>query len=257
MSPEYTNQMTVGLLLMSLLSVVTIGLMLTFVFIRFMDRKKAPLKNPTLKRSRPSEEPLPSLFLPPFDNPCRWVAIRSSNPIAAQTALGLHNAKPCSWSEGLSMLNEHTLFISPPIDGWLLVVGPGLPDPSEDIDECYRFILRLSRELGHVQFFSANRAVNHHAWVRAEGERIVRAYAWADETLWNQGKLSSAEADLELQCFGYGENPESFSSSAHQANAEKVTFLAARWSLDPTSIDERRLASVQGIAGDLVHFKQH
>src|SRR5262249_48130498 len=217
----------------------------------------------TLSAKSTSEPPpsgeafAPGLSLLPPDNPSRWLAIRSSNPVAVQNALRLHNAKPCSWGEGLAQLSEHTLFISPPIEGWLLVMGPGLPDPSEDIDECYHFILKLSRELGHVQFFSLNRAVNHHAWVRAERDRVVRAYAWADETLWNQGKLSSAEIDLELKCFAYGENPESLACNSHQANADKVTFLAARWSLDPTSVAERRLSSALGIAGDLIQFKQH
>jgi hypothetical protein len=257
MSSEHINQMAVGLLLMSLFSVVTIGMLLTFAFIRYLHRRKVLSTKSSLEPSALSVAPPLSLTLPPFDNPSRWLAIRSSNPVAAQSALGLHNAKPCSWFEGLSRLTENTLFISPPIEGWLLVMGPGLPDPSEDIDECYRFILKISRELGHVQFFSVNRPVNHHAWVRVEGERVVRAYAWADETLWNQGKLSSAEADLELKCFGYGENPDAFSGNSHQANAEKVTFLAARWSLDPTSISERRLSSAKGIAGDLIQFKQH
>lgn len=256
MSPEYTNQITVGLLLMTLFSVVTIWMLLTFVFIRYVNRKRVPSAKAPFEPSTLNDALPLSLSLPPFENPSRWLAIRSSNPLAAQNALRLHNAKPCSWCEGLSKLTEHTLFISPAIEGWLLVVGPGLPDPSEDIDECYRFILKLGRELGHVQFFSVNRAVNHHAWVRVEGQRVVRAYAWAGETLWNQGKLSTAEVDLALKCFGYGENPESFSSHLHDANADKITFLAARWSLDPTSIDERRLSSAKGIAGDRIHFNQ-
>ena len=256
MSPELTSQMTVGLLLLSLLFVVTVGMLLTFLLMRYVERKKVLSGNQPELATFGNAAPL-SFSVPPFDNPSRWLAIRSNNPAAAQSALGLLNAKPCSWAEGLSRLTEHTLIISPPIEGWLLVIGPGLPDPSEEIDECYRFILKLSRELGHVQFFSVNRAVNHHAWVRVEGERIVRAYAWAGETLWNQGKLSLAEQDLELECFGYAENPESVRCQSHQANADKVTLLAARWSLDPTSIDGRRLSSAQGIAGDLIHFKQH
>ena len=45
----------------------------------------------------------------------------------------------------------------------------------------------LSRKIGQVQFFSVNRAVNHHAWVQAEAGVIQRAYAWAGRTFWNQG----------------------------------------------------------------------
>ncbi len=43
---------------------------------------------------------------------------------------------------------------------------------------------RLSHQLGYIQFFSANQAIDHQAWVRAEDGDIERAYAWAGETLW-------------------------------------------------------------------------
>ena len=100
--------------------------------------------------------------------PNRWVAIRSTNPQAVQTALGLHNPTPCSWMDGMARVSDQKLFISPPVNGWVLVVGSLLPEPSEDVDACFRFLQRLSRELGEVQFFSVNRAVGHHAWARFE-----------------------------------------------------------------------------------------
>ena len=252
------SQMTVGLLLLILLSVLTIGMLLTLVLVRYVDRRRALAKKGT--GGPDGEAGVRSVtYQPLFDSPSRWIAIRSGNPVAAQTVLGLHNAKPCSWGEGLNMLTDHTLFISPPIDGWLLVVGHGLPDPSDDVDECYRFILRLSRELGHVQFFSINRAVDHHAWVKAEGNRVIRAYAWAGETLWNQGRMTSAEAEVGMKCYGYGEarDPALIGGEVQHSNADKVTFLAARWSFDPTNIDEQRISAAQGIAGNLIHFKQH
>src|SRR5262245_33671450 len=142
MSPEYTTQITVGLLLISLFSVVTVGLLRTLLFTQYIDRKKRFSRKSPVEPATPNETRGAGLCLPPFDYPSRWLAIRSSNPVAAQSALGLHNAKPCSWGEGVSKLTEHALFISPPIEGWLLVMGPGLPDPGEDIDECYRFILQ-------------------------------------------------------------------------------------------------------------------
>src|SRR5688572_15837083 len=99
MSPEYTSQMTVGLLLMSLFSVVSIGMLLTFVFIRYVDRKRVPSAKSASDPSALNDALPLSLSLPPFENPSRWLAIRGSNPLAAQSALRLHNAKPCSWCE--------------------------------------------------------------------------------------------------------------------------------------------------------------
>jgi hypothetical protein len=190
-----------------------------------------------------------------FDRPNRWLAIKTSDIAKVQDALGLHNPTPCSISEGLGLgkMGDRKLFVSPPIDGWILVVGQGLPDPSDDVDIFYHFIMRLSRALGGVQFFCSNRALNHHAWVRAENNKIYRAYAWAGETLWNEGEVTAAERELGLRCFDYGEQPSIFPFSAreaHFANAEKVPMLATRWSIDPSAIAQMGYNPHPGISGD-------
>ena len=65
---------------------------------------------------------------------------------------------------------------------------------------------------------------------------MTRAYAWAGETVWNQGVRTGAEIELSMKCFGYGEHPATGSWAAVEwmaANVAKVPLLAARWSLDP------------------------
>ena len=149
----------------------------------------------------------------------------------------------------------HEFFIGPPINGWIIVTGSGLPDPGNDADECFRFLTGLSRKLGHVQFFQAERVLQHHAWVRVENGLVTRAYAWAGETVWNQGNKTDAEMDLSMKCFGYDEHPAADSWAAAEwmaANVAKVPLLAARWSLDPARIDGRLRKHADGIAGESV-----
>src|SRR2546430_5462258 len=189
-----------------------------------------------------------------FHCPNRWVAIKSANPQAVQAALGLHNPTPCSWTDGMARVSDQKLFISPPVKGWILVVGSLLADPSDDVDGCFRFLQRLSRELGEVQVFSVNRAVGHHAWARFEGGRAVRGYAWAGETLWNQGRKTWAERKLGLRCYDYceGDARNNFAQpERNRVNVENLFVLAALWSLDPSSIGDSALTDVLGIAGDL------
>jgi hypothetical protein len=257
MTPQFTNQITAGLLLLMLATVLMLATIVTLTIAGYINRRRVSAQK---ENSIAADEPgaLPSQYHPnAFESPCRWVAIRTTNTAGVQTALHLHNATPCSWMEGISKLSDHNLFISPPISGWTLVIGQGLPDPCEDSDECFHFMRRLSRAFGHVQFFSSNRAVNHHAWVRAERGQVIRAYAWAGEVLWNQGAKSQAEIDLGMKCFDYWEGNESLllasSNDSLYANSDKVIFLAASWSLDPTSIDESTLPAQQGIAGNLIH----
>jgi hypothetical protein len=186
-----------------------------------------------------------------FRRPACWLAVKSRSLVAVQSALGVNNPKPCSWFDG--MTGEPKLFIAPPVNGWVLVLGSGLPDPFEDVDACFRFMIELSRKLGHVQLFSANRVLHYHAWVKAERGRIQRGYAWAGKTLWQQGQRTSAETELDLRCIDYAETVEaSFAGAPDPAtvNTDKVPMLAARWSLDPARIDARLLETECGIAGE-------
>lgn len=246
-----TNLMTVLLILLLSLALV-LCLVCLLVVIHFLRSSRL-----TSQRELHSEIALPrarSFYPPVFSAPSRWLAIRSGDPQAVQSALGLLKPRPCSWEEGLSAVHAQKLFISPPVDGWILVMGSGLPDPAQDVDKCFHFILALSRKLDAVQFFSANRIVHHHAWVRAGQGRIQRAYAWAGKTLWNQGRMTQAEADLRLKCFGYVEAAEhSYFSQMDTAtcNTERVPALAARWSVDPASLRARMPGESQGIAGEL------
>lgn len=182
--------------------------------------------------------------------PTCWLAIRSRNLDVVQSALGLDNPKPCSWTEGLS--SDRRLFVSPPLQGWILVMGSGLPDPSDDVDACFRFLMELSRRVGHVQLFKADATLMHHAWARVEAGRVVRAYGWAGGTVWNQGMKTHAESELGLKCFGYGEGPRPADWSFNElisANVEKVPLLAARWSLNPSDIDARVMERSRGVTG--------
>jgi len=182
--------------------------------------------------------------------PTTWLAVRSRNVHAVQVALGLNNAQPCTWLEGLS--GDEKLFIAPPVKGWVLIIGFGLPDPADDVDLCFRFLTGLSQKLGHVQFFKANRVLGHHAWVRVENGEVMRGYAWAGKTLWNQGMTTRAESEFGLKCFQYFESPDETLEESEIAavNVEKVFFLASRWSLDPASVDENLFEHAYGIAGE-------
>jgi hypothetical protein len=256
MTSELTNQLASELLISALLGVLALAI-LTISLVMFLVRRKRSAGYEKLAY-RKSEGALARSYQPSvFENACRWLVVKTTKVDAVQSALGLHNPIPCSWGEAVSRSTPRELFVSPPIRGWILVIGQGLPDPSEDIDRCYHFIIKLSRALGHVQFYSAHRALNHHAWVRAERGQIRRAYAWSGATLWNQGPVSQAERDLALKCYDYDERPsvELTSGAAVIPNAERITQLASRWSFDPSTVNESVLRVGLGVAGDLSHSR--
>jgi hypothetical protein len=234
------------LLLFSL--ALSIGLGLIVVLVRRATAGQSPVRDEEATPAAGAGCPYEHSCV--FRRPGCWLAVRSRNLLAVQSALGLQHAKPCSWTDAL--VSEQKLFISPPVKGWILVLGSDLPDPGADIDQCFRFVVTLSRRLGQVQFFSASRILNHHAWVKADGGRILRAYAWAGTTLWQQGECTPAEADLGLKCFGYTESPDRRFDQPDvlAVNTDKVPQLAARWSVDPGQLDEPCLQAEPGIAGE-------
>jgi hypothetical protein len=238
-----------ALLLLLFSIAASIGIGIVALVIRRAQRRNSGARS----RVRPAPAAPPASYQRQcvFRRPTCWLAIKSRNLLAVQAALGLQHVKPCSWLEGLT--GDEKLFIAPPVKGWILVMGAGLPEPGDDVDVCFRFVMGLSRKLGQVQFFSASRVLQHHAWVRAEGGKVVRAYAWAGKTLWQQGACTAAEKELGLKCFDYGELPVRVSFNEPDClslNVDKVPLLAARWSLDPARIDARFLQTECGIAGD-------
>jgi hypothetical protein len=184
----------------------------------------------------------------PVRRPCVWAAVRAVSPEAVQMALGLQRAVPCSWAEGLT--GGHEFFISPNVNGWVIVTGMGLPNPTDDVDATFLFLTALSRQLGHVQYFYASRLLHHHAWARLDDGCVTRAYAWTGETVWHQGVETVPEIQTGLRLFEYGEQSATILDAENNLN--KVPLLAARWSLDPAEVKFNPLRPVTGIAGESV-----
>ena len=179
--------------------------------------------------------------------PACWLAIRSVSTEGVKTALGLNRATPCSWVEGLA--GSHEFFISPRVHGgWVIVTGLGLPNPSDDVDATFLFLTELSRKLGHVQYFYAEKFSHHHAWARLDEGCVTRAYAWTGETTWNQGHKTLPEIEAGLKTFNYGEQAATILDA--EVNFEKVPQLSARWSIDPADVKLDSTRQSIGLAGE-------
>jgi hypothetical protein len=212
---------TLMLLMVQLLALGAAGLFLLWII--FLQRRNRAAE----KLHRPDLE----FFLTPAGRgirPNSWLAVRSLEPQTVRAMLK----------------DKSEFFISPRVNGWVIVTGSGLPNPSDDVDACHLFLTALSRELGHVQFFHLDNLSAQHAWARMDDGCVTRAYAWAGETIWNQGAKTLAECGLGLKCPGYGEEGgiESWMrKKMAAANVEKIPQLAARWSLDPRILNRTKI----------------
>lgn len=244
----------VPVLLLFLLTMTVSAIVCAFLALRCLQNRRSSALDINIRRPVASGRFQSEVNWSVLDPPRCWAAIRSRNLGAVQDALGLANATACCWTEGLAEATAgNRFFVSPPINGWILVFGSHLPTPSEDVDQCFRFVMNLSVALGEVQYFCANSINGEHAWARAIRGNIVRGYAWHGETLWNQGEFSDAERKTEMAVFSYGESPEVSlfdSPNLYQRNVERIFRLAGRWSVNPIRASQAEIAAL-GLSGEV------
>ncbi len=257
-SPNH-DDLTVVLLMLVFGVAIGVGLACLFIVLRTVrprfEESLIPARIPARAHRPIPDPPHP---MPPL--PARWLAIPGSNLAAVQHALGIDHVTPCSWADGLTVAGQQRLFLTPPLQGWILVFGAALPDPAKDVDRCFLRLTALSRELGRVQFFSVDRGLQQHAWAMLDRGRVVRAYAWAGRTLWNQGALTPAERESELTCLDYGAEDDSsigLNVARMIHNTERVAVLAGRWGISPAAVAARLSQDGLGIAGEISRTKAH
>lgn len=183
-----------------------------------------------------------------------WLAVRSRDTAAVVEALGLVDPQPCNWRSGIGTVydnrlgNDH-IFVSPPVNGWTFVVGLALPYPvgRTFVEKCTPLLDRLGSRFVEVQYFFAYPPIDLFAWARLLEGRVVRAFAITDTGIvWNKGRTTKEERALGLKLFDFrgvrGRKGDAGGEIILYPTEEHVLHLAARWSLDPTELEDADLA---------------
>lgn len=244
-----------ALLLLLIAAVVVLGAVCLVLVLHFVGLRKRERRAESL----PIVPPMPTVEWRPGSVllvPARWMAVRANSVREVRQAISLSDVTPCSIEDGLAGNHRQAIFLAPPVNGWVLVTGPGIPDPAEDIDEVYHLLRALSIRLGSAQFFCFNRALGHHGWAWARGGGVVRAFAWAGVTLWNEGEPTPAERTFRMRCPDYTD-PAPQSALARESilsNLDKIPILAAKWSVDPVSVHQQMPHGI-GVAGEFTRIR--
>jgi hypothetical protein len=176
-----------------------------------------------------------------------WLAVRTTEAKAVAQALHLQGLQQCSWEHGVEGAYAQTVFVTPAVAGWTLVAGrtlPFLPDPAS-VPAAEALVSQLSQQFGEAQYFSSQRVIEAHGWVKGLKGKIVRAYAYVGdqgETVVATGPLSAVEPPTLV-------NTRSLAAQRDTAYLERpdlttpteelVMKIAAQWSVDPTTLDTR------------------
>jgi hypothetical protein len=184
-----------------------------------------------------------------FGYKCAWMAVRSEQPSEVMDATRLRQDRRVGWAEGIAAAYHDGIFVSPPVDGWVFVVGFSLLGPGDEAhsDWMRALITAPSRELDTiVQYFGSYRVPEYHAWAEAESGKLVRAYAYVGErmeTLGDYGEKTPGEVELGLNFFDE-RSPEARNDEywerkdLRDPNEEDVMAVAGKWSINPQTLDE-------------------
>lgn len=136
-----------------------------------------------------------------------WFAVKAGDPATVLDALQFGERTPANWASGLATVyGDQWVFASPPVNGWILVVGLSLPYPTNethhDIGKRFDALFsRLMQRFDDVQFFGSHRVSDFVTWARAVNGKPMRTFAWSGssgEVLANFGEQTLEEAKLGL-----------------------------------------------------------
>jgi hypothetical protein len=249
---------------------------------------KAPLPT-TGVRSRRVEAAERAIRAEP-DHPCdfgyktQWFAIRTEEPEAVIAALELSDVRRANWASGLACAYElsdttgtrYAVFVTPPVNGWVLAVGKGLP-ALDEMDEggqrrCNFFSIfgKIASRFSEVQYFGTYRVVGYDAWFRARDGLIERGFSIADSQVYaNIGRQTAEEWELGFLDLGergaeaagnyiFESMEREDSTDTDEADKarllpheENTMALAGAWSIDPTTLASFALPASVGYLGYL------
>ncbi len=205
----------------------------------------APPIQPLEKTARPLSKNAPQ----PFGSQTCWLAIHAKHMKEVADILEIENTRSCDWQSGLaaSTQNDGSVFVTPPIGEWVLVIGRsilkkvGLDYPIDG----FKWVKEVSEQFGLVYYFCTHQKAQYQAWIKADKGEVERAYAYSgkeNEVFWEWGDMTNTEAALlrSLEAV-YG----------NQVIDEAVVLaLAAKWTVD-TSFRNVSNVSGPGILGTL------
>jgi hypothetical protein len=196
----------------------------------------------------------------PFGFKTAWWAVATVDTDAVVAAFALQDAEPCSWTTGVQRAYRDSVFVTPPIAGWTLVVGAERPIDQDARQRFLAPLLELSSRFVTALLFATHRVVEYHLWAKAVSGRLVRAFACVGEsgvTFWNEGSLTPEEQALGFAAFAG--NRADCGSDKHvkerYPDETDVMDIAAAWSVSPDGLDKLKIEpKLLGVLGSDSHL---
>lgn len=206
---------------------------------------------PSLRPSAPPpslRESLRNVFVDPalnkngigFGKKCEWIVAKTS-PDALAAALGLRGTAT-SWREALARaVGGKGVAILGPVDGYAFAVGEPATfrvNGAHLLDDPNLFASIADKVGREVLFFQSDARAEGFAWLRARPGLVERAFSVVDtHTYADDGPQDETEEHVR------GQRPVPEGEEWWPCE-DDVLEMAAGWSVDPWSLDERELGAL-------------
>ena len=172
----------------------------------------------------------------PFGYKCAWYAVRTENPLSVATHLGLRGVRTANWREGVQKAYETSVFVSPPVRGWILAAGRCLFPNSPFPQAITPSVEALSLAHGEAMFFATDRITETHFWAKATKGVLERGFGYSGESgevLWDRGPKTEEENAITIDSL----------------DEHTVMDLARRWCISPSDLPFPDSTPALGLVG--------
>ncbi len=187
----------------------------------------------------------------PFGSNIAWLSVETKETAAVAAVLGLQNIRDATWADGIAAAHRSSVFVTPPLGNWTLVVGAALL-PHEQMDVAVKpLVEELSRHFPDAQYFCTHQGMELHGWARAQSGHLLRGYGWLGQrSRWNEGPETAQERSLKFRFTADSSEPDR-GAGPNAPNEICVFRLASLWSIDPKTLEEQSAAPARGLLGDI------
>jgi len=201
-----------------------------------------PATSPPIEIDRSPDEPLA------FGYKTAWLAIRADDAEAVCGALGISDREVANWLTGMAAVHKGAAFVTPSVDGWVLVINNSLSWLAnfEDADMTREHLERIGRPFQCLYYFSTDRVTECHMWARVTSGRVERVFAYLGETgevLENIGQPTAEEWSFALPVLSAAvgpveadETPDGHLEMPLVPEETHVLELARMWTIDPLQL---------------------
>jgi hypothetical protein len=182
-----------------------------------------------------------------FGDKCQWLAVKTAKPETVARFLKLRRLKRSNWKDGVDAAyeDEEKIFVTPAIDGWVLALDPRFAGREGEAFDKPDLAGQWSKALGApVQVYVSDRRSGSYGWIKADKGKLIRFFMEAEgKVVANVGPETPDEKELRAAVRAHP-SPEL------EEVADLLFRLAARWSLDPNTLDQRTDLPASGLLGE-------